>query len=175
VANGVETPSRVLIFGGRPDEVGVLERILGTDGHQTLVVTGDPDALEPAQTFRPDIVVLDLDVPTTDGIEAVGQIRASSDPYVLILSSGFDQLDRVMRLVVGADDYLMKPFSPSELVGRLHAMGRRPGPSNGQIGGPRQRSEGLQRTPTMGLSLVVWEERSPRGVGMRSGDGRAQR
>ncbi len=74
----------------------------------------------------PDVVVLDLMLPGVDGVEACRRIRTFSDTYVLMLTARTEEVDRLIGLSVGADDYLTKPFSPRELVARIKALLRRP-------------------------------------------------
>jgi two-component system alkaline phosphatase synthesis response regulator PhoP len=79
-----------------------------------------------ARAERPDLIVLDLMLPGLDGIEVVRQLRLFSDAYVIMLTARAEEVDKVVGLAVGADDYLTKPFSPRELVARIKAMLRRP-------------------------------------------------
>jgi DNA-binding response OmpR family regulator len=87
------------------------------------------EALEAIRTWQPDAVVLDLMLPGIDGIEVCKQMRTFSDAYVLMLTARSEEIDRIIGLTVGADDYLAKPFSPRELVARMKALLRRPRPS----------------------------------------------
>ncbi|MFM2308670.1 MAG: hypothetical protein RLY87_790 [Chloroflexota bacterium] len=79
-----------------------------------------------------DVIVLDLMIPHIDGIEVCRRVRSSSDVYIIMLTAKADEVDRVVGLEVGADDYLTKPFSPRELVARVRACLRRPRSSNTQ-------------------------------------------
>lgn len=83
-------------------------------------------ALEAARAEAPDVIVLDLMLPALDGLDVAREIRTFSDAYIIMLTAKADEVDRVVGLSVGADDYLTKPFSPRELVARIHAMLRRP-------------------------------------------------
>jgi DNA-binding response OmpR family regulator len=85
-----------------------------------------PDALQLARAVNPDVVILDLGLPGMDGLEVCRQIRTFSDAYVVILTARDTELDTILGLTVGADDYVTKPFSPRELVARVRAMLRRP-------------------------------------------------
>jgi two-component system alkaline phosphatase synthesis response regulator PhoP len=78
------------------------------------------------RTERPDVVVLDVMLPGLDGVEVCRQLRAFSDAYVVMLTARAEEVDRIVGLSVGADDYVTKPFSPRELVARVKAMLRRP-------------------------------------------------
>ena len=79
-----------------------------------------------AHERRPDVIVLDLLLPGIDGIEACRQIRAFSDAYILVLTAKAEEVDKIVGLSTGADDYVTKPFSPGELVARVRALMRRP-------------------------------------------------
>jgi len=83
-------------------------------------------ALKAVRRHAPDVVVLDVMLPGLDGVEVCRQLRAFSDAYVLMLTARGEETDRVVGLSIGADDYLVKPFSPRELVARIKALLRRP-------------------------------------------------
>jgi DNA-binding response OmpR family regulator len=85
-----------------------------------------PTALELARLFEPDLVVLDLGLPGLDGLEVCRQLRTFSDCYVVMVTARGDEVDLLVGLSVGADDYLTKPFSPRELMARVRARLRRP-------------------------------------------------
>lgn len=90
-------------------------------------VAGDGETgVDFTRSLRPDIVVLDLMLPGMDGVEVCRQIRTFSNAYVVMLTARIEEIDRLIGLSVGADDYLTKPFSPRELVARIRAMLRRP-------------------------------------------------
>ena len=84
------------------------------------------EGVEQARAEAPDVIVLDLMLPGLDGVEACRRIRTFSDAYVLMLTARADEIDKLVGLAVGADDYLTKPFSPRELVARVEALLRRP-------------------------------------------------
>jgi DNA-binding response OmpR family regulator len=90
----------------------------------TLAADGN-EALRAARECRPDIVLLDVMMPGIDGIEVLRRLRAESDVYVIMLTARSDEVDKVVGLSVGADDYVTKPFSPRELVARARAVLRR--------------------------------------------------
>lgn len=92
------------------------------------VITADDGstALAAIRQHAPDVVVLDVMLPGLDGIEVCRQLRAFSDAYVLMLTARGEETDRIVGLSIGADDYLVKPFSPRELVARVKALLRRP-------------------------------------------------
>ncbi len=84
------------------------------------------DALAMAREADPDVVILDIGLPGVNGIEVCRQLRAFSDAYIIMLTARDTELDTIVGLSVGADDYITKPFSPRELVARIRAMLRRP-------------------------------------------------
>jgi DNA-binding response OmpR family regulator len=92
-----------------------------------VATTGDgTEAVVLAREIDPDVMVLDLGLPGLDGVEVCRQIRTFSDAYVVMLTARTDEVDTLIGLSVGADDYLTKPFSPRELMARIQAMLRRP-------------------------------------------------
>ncbi|MFF7643855.1 response regulator [Streptomyces canus] len=99
---------------------------LSREGFAVDVVGNGVDALEAARTAEPDVVILDVMMPGIDGVEVCRQLRTFSDAYVIMLTACVDEVDKLIGLSVGADDYLTKPFSPRELVARVKAMLRRP-------------------------------------------------
>ncbi len=100
----------------------LLHTYLTQAGFTVLLAADGPGALALAQQHRPDVVVLDLMLPGIDGLEVCRQLRRFSDAYVLMLTARAEEIDRVVGLEVGADDYVTKPFSPRELVARVRAM-----------------------------------------------------
>jgi two-component system alkaline phosphatase synthesis response regulator PhoP len=93
----------------------------------TVYGAGDGQtALTLARQHTPEIVILDLMLPEVDGLEVCRRLRAFSDAYIIMLTARAEEIDRIIGLEVGADDYLTKPFSPRELMARVHAMLRRP-------------------------------------------------
>ena len=104
------------------DLVGMyLER----EGFRVLKAPTGDAGLEAFQTHRPRLVVLDVGLPDIDGLEVCKRIRQSSQVPVIFLTARADEIDRVLGLELGADDYLTKPFSPAELVARVKAVLRR--------------------------------------------------
>lgn len=101
---------------------GYLER----EGFAVLTAADGQAALELARQHAPDLVVLDLMLPGLDGLEVCRRLRTFSDAYVIMLTAKAEEIDRIVGLEVGADDYLTKPFSPRELIARVRAMLRRP-------------------------------------------------
>jgi DNA-binding response OmpR family regulator len=105
---------------------GVLGSYLERDGFEVTVVHDGLSAVSAAHEIDPDLIVLDLGLPGIDGIEVCRQVRTFSDAYVVMLTARSDEVDKLIGLSVGADDYMTKPFSPRELSARVRAMLRRP-------------------------------------------------
>jgi DNA-binding response OmpR family regulator len=120
------SPARILIVDDEPPIVELIRGYLNREGWAVEVAADGPAAIERARSTAPDVIVLDLMLPGIDGIEVCRQVRTFSDAYVLMLTARSEEVDRIVGLSVGADDYLVKPFSPRELVARIKAMLRRP-------------------------------------------------
>lgn len=106
--------------------VELVGEYLRAAGMDVAVARDGPSALEAARARRPDVVVLDVMLPGLDGFEVLRQVRTFSDAYVIMLTARAEEIDRIVGLSVGADDYMVKPFSPRELVARVKALLRRP-------------------------------------------------
>src|SRR3970040_72080 len=102
-----------------------LATLLGAEGHEVVTAADGPAGLEAARTHRPDLVVLDVMLPGLDGVEVCRQIRTWSTVPVIMLTAKTAEVDKVVGLEVGADDYVTKPFGPPELVARVKANLRR--------------------------------------------------
>lgn len=98
---------------------------LEKDGFDVIEASSGPDALDKVRVHRPDLIVLDVMLPGLDGIEVLREIRTFSDVYVVMLTAKTEEVDKLIGLSVGADDYLSKPFSPRELLARIKAVLRR--------------------------------------------------
>ncbi|MDQ2830695.1 MAG: response regulator, partial [Chloroflexota bacterium] len=119
-------PTTILVVDDEANLVELVGDYLQREGYRVLVASDGPTALALAQTDRPDLVVLDVRLPGLDGIEVCRRLRAFSDAYVLMLTARAEEIDTIVGLAVGADDYVTKPFSPRELVARIKALLRRP-------------------------------------------------
>jgi DNA-binding response OmpR family regulator len=111
------------------DELSIRELVrsyLLREGMEVSTAEDGPSALEAVRRLAPDVVILDLMLPGVDGVEVCRRLRAFSDAYVLMLTARGEEVDRIVGLSIGADDYMVKPFSPRELVARVRAMLRRP-------------------------------------------------
>ena len=125
----------LLVVDDEPTITEVLSRYLERAGYETRVAADGPQALELAGDRRPDLVILDLMLPGLDGLEVMRRLRAADEgtprarvPIILLTARG-EESDRVVGLRLGADDYVVKPFSPNELVARVDAVLRRTEPA----------------------------------------------
>jgi DNA-binding response OmpR family regulator len=118
----------ILIAEDDKKTASLVAMYLERDGFQTLVAHDGRTALELAARHAPAFVILDLMLPVVDGWEVCRQLRKTSDVPILILSAREEEIDRVSGLTLGADDYVVKPFSPRELVARVKAILRRARP-----------------------------------------------
>jgi two-component system, OmpR family, response regulator MprA len=116
---------RVLVVEDDAEIADVLRRTLRQEGHEVRSAADGVAALEVAEDFVPDLVILDLGLPKLDGVEVCRRLRAESDASILILTARAQTDDRVEGLDSGADDYLVKPFERKELLARMRALLRR--------------------------------------------------
>ena len=119
-------PRRVLVVDDEEPLALLVAEYLRVDGVAVTLAFDGVDALRLARTSDPDVVVLDLGLPGLDGVEVCRQLRTFTDCFVLMLTARTDEVDTLIGLAVGADDYMTKPFSPRELVARVRALQRRP-------------------------------------------------
>lgn len=117
---------RALVVDDEPPLVKVVSSYLEREGFEVTTAGDGEQAVTLAREFQPDVIVLDLMLPGIDGIEACRQIRTFSDAYIVMLTARVEEIDRIVGLSTGADDYVAKPFSPGELMARVRAMLRRP-------------------------------------------------
>ncbi|MEX2247557.1 MAG: response regulator transcription factor [Dehalococcoidia bacterium] len=125
---------RILVVEDEHMVAEVVERYLRRDGHAVRVVHDGRSALEEFNTFEPDLVVLDVMLPGIDGFEVCRQVRAASETPVIMLTARGEEVDKLVGLGIGADDYVTKPFSPRELAARVSAVLRRAGGQAGALG-----------------------------------------
>ena len=116
---------RVLVVDDEVDLAELVAEYLRKAGLEVAVRHDGTEAVVAVRDFAPDVLVLDLGLPGIDGIEVCRQVRTFSDCHVLMLTARDDEVDKIVGLSVGADDYVTKPFSPRELVARVQAMLRR--------------------------------------------------
>jgi two-component system response regulator ResD len=116
---------RVLVVDDEAIVRDVLTRYLEKEGFRVDVAADGEEALALASRVRPDVVLLDLMLPKVDGLEVFRRIRANDDIPVVMITAKGEEVDRVVGLELGADDYVSKPFSPREVVARIRAILRR--------------------------------------------------
>ena len=117
---------RVLVVDDEEPLARLVAQYLTRDGFEVALAFDGLDAVKSARKTPPDVVVLDLGLPGLDGVEVCRQLRTFTDCYVLMLTARTDEVDTLIGLSVGADDYMTKPFSPRELVARVRVLLRRP-------------------------------------------------
>jgi DNA-binding response OmpR family regulator len=115
----------ILVVDDAPNIVELLRLYLEGAGYATVVATDGPAAVELHRKHRPDLVILDLMLPGMDGFEVCRAIRREADTPVLMLTARTDDVDAIVGLELGADDYVTKPFNPRALVARVKAILRR--------------------------------------------------
>ncbi len=117
--------SRILVVDDEPNITELAKLYLEREGYQVEEVANGHDAISRQIAINPDLVVLDLMLPDIDGFEVCRQIRKKSDVPILMLTARKEDVDKIVGLELGADDYLTKPFNPRELVARVKAILRR--------------------------------------------------
>ena len=125
-ARGHATRPRALVVDDEAPLVELVRTYLEREGFEVATAADGERAIELVRVLAPDVIVLDVMLPGIDGIEACRRIRGFSDAYVLMLTARAEEVDKIVGLSTGADDYLTKPFSPGELVARVRALLRRP-------------------------------------------------
>ena len=123
-------PARILVVDDEPPIVDVLVYNLERANYEVLVARDGVEALAVARRERPDLIVLDLMLPELDGLEVCRALRRECDVPIIMLTARDTEVDRVVGLELGADDYVAKPFSVRELVARVRSVLRRAGPGS---------------------------------------------
>jgi DNA-binding response OmpR family regulator len=116
---------RILVVDDEPELRQMLRRYLTAEEFEATEATDGEEALRAIRSAPPDLVVLDVGLPGMDGFTVLQEIRKGTDVPVIMLTARAEEVDRVVGLTVGADDYVTKPFSPRELVARIRAVLRR--------------------------------------------------
>jgi two-component system, OmpR family, alkaline phosphatase synthesis response regulator PhoP len=117
--------STVLVVEDEMEIARIVRDYLSRAGFEVIVVGDGDSALATVRSAKPDLVVLDLGLPGRDGLDVAREVRRRSDTPIVILTARGDESDRIVGLELGADDYVVKPFSPRELVARVRAVLRR--------------------------------------------------
>lgn len=135
----------------------LLVQLLQQSGFRVTDCSAGSEGLRAVRERDPDLVTLDLNLPDLDGIEVCRRLRETSEAYVVMLTARPDEIDRLVGLETGADDYLTKPFSPRELRARVAAMMRRPRrraqPNNGKASQPRPDTPEILRLGDLEVDL----------------------
>lgn len=116
---------RILLVDDEPSLQKMLVHALEREGFQVLVAGDGEEALESFKSYEPHLIILDIMLPKLDGTEVCRRIRSQSDVPIVMLTARDDEIDRVVGLELGADDYVTKPFAVRELVARIRAIMRR--------------------------------------------------
>ena len=120
--------TKVLIIDDDPQLRTLVARLLSHEGYETHAAADATEAVDALRTVAPDLVLLDVMMPHTDGIDLLADIRTKSSIPVIMLTGRGDEADRILGLRTGADDYVVKPFSPGELTARIESVLRRAAP-----------------------------------------------
>jgi len=150
----------ILVVDDEPSIGEVVSIYLQRAGYQVIVARDGQAALEALERQPPDLVVLDLMLPKVDGLEIARRLRAQGDTPIIMLTAKREESDRITGLEMGADDYVVKPFSPQELVSRVKAVLRR---TRGSSPGSAEHAlefEGLRIDPKTHLVQVQGKEES---------------
>jgi len=116
---------KILVVDDEPKVCDLVKAYLEKDGFEVILSGNGKDAVGKARVLKPDLIVLDLNLPGMDGIEVFRTVRTFSDIPVIMLTARDDEVDKIVGLQIGADDYVTKPFSPRELSARVAAVLRR--------------------------------------------------
>lgn len=119
--------SRILIIEDERELAEIVKKYLVNAGHQVNISTRGDEGLLIWKSQRPDLVLLDLNLPAMDGLEIAKKIRETSETPIIMLTARVEETDRLVGLEIGADDYIVKPYSPREVVARVKAVLRRAG------------------------------------------------
>jgi DNA-binding response OmpR family regulator len=139
---------KTLVVDDAPEFRELVGSVLRREGFRVETAADGDEALVLARASEPDVVVLDIGLPGIDGVEVCRQLRTFSDAYVVMVTGRQEEVDKLIGLSVGADDYVTKPFSPRELVARIRAMLRRPRGATPAAGRPPpRRLDGLELDP----------------------------
>jgi two-component system alkaline phosphatase synthesis response regulator PhoP len=129
-------PQRILIVDDEPSVTDLLSYNLRKAHYEVLIAANGPAALNLARNENPDLILLDLMIPEIDGLDVCRELRKSSDVPIIMITALGEEMDRVIGLELGADDYICKPFSVRELLARVKAVLRRTAGKNADPGDP---------------------------------------
>ncbi len=120
------SPTRAVVVDDAPEYQRLAETALRGEGFAVTVASLGEEALDVVRAVEPDVIVLDVVLPDLSGVEVCRRVRTFSDAYIIMVTAKSEEVDKLAGLSVGADDYLVKPYSPRELTARIRAMLRRP-------------------------------------------------
>ena len=147
--------AHVLIVEDEPKIAEVLRKYLRAEGWGVMLLATGARAVETILQQRPDAVLLDVMLPGADGVSILRALRAQSRVPVLMVTARVDEIDRLLGLELGADDYICKPFSPREVVARVKAVLRRAAPVAAAQPGPAQFDDARFEARVYGRALVL--------------------
>jgi two-component system, OmpR family, alkaline phosphatase synthesis response regulator PhoP len=124
-AEVLSVPERILVVDDEDSIVQLVSYNLRRSGYEVLSAGNGEQALTVARAEKPDLVILDVMLPGMDGFEVCKELRRTLDLPIIMLTARDEEIDRVVGFEIGADDYVVKPFSPRELIGRVKAILRR--------------------------------------------------
>ncbi|MDR3107465.1 MAG: response regulator transcription factor [Bifidobacteriaceae bacterium] len=155
---------RAVVVEDEPALAALVARYLEKDGFTVWRAATGPDGLAAVRQHDPAVIVLDLSLPGLDGIEVARQLRTFSDAYLVMLTARAEEVDKLIGLAVGGDDYMTKPFSPRELIARVRALLRRPRQlAHGTTAWPDD-AAGLAPAHQVGLATGPGAVRDPDGT-----------
>ena len=117
--------TKILVIDDEPTIVNLVQAYLKPEGYEVFTAADGSSGLKAARAFKPDLVILDVMLPGMDGLELLSRLRRESQVYVILLTARAEETDKIVGLSIGADDYVVKPFSPRELTARVKAALRR--------------------------------------------------
>jgi DNA-binding response OmpR family regulator len=147
----------ILIVDDEASVTEVVSLYLEREGFHTSAAPDGPAALESAARQAPALVVLDLMLPGLNGLETMRRLRANGPVPIILLTARSQEADRILGLELGADDYIVKPFSPQELVARVKAVLRRAGPPPAEPADERPVAHGGLHIDPLARTVVVNE------------------
>ena len=160
MAGSKRVTETILVVDDEPSIVEVVSLYLRREGYRVLTAADGDSALQQAREQKPDLIVLDIMLPQRSGLEITTTLRAERPVPIILLTARGDEADRIVGLELGADDYVVKPFSPREVVARVKAVLRRAGSSN---------ADELPKSITAGELTLVPSERAVRVDGRDAG------
>jgi len=155
-------PARILVVDDEASVTDLLAYNLRKAGYEALIAADGGEALRLAHTANPDLILLDLMLPEVDGLEVCRELRRTSEVPIIMITARGEEIDRVVGLELGADDYVSKPFSVRELLSRIKAVLRRARADGGEAGAPTSlQGNGGMRLDVESRSVSVNETSLP--------------